>query len=203
MKLSPGKIKNLKTPERRLLRSKSKVTEWLVDELSRLSNDVNCGGRSTADASRITRSVEKLSPCLTSGRQEDAHEFILAMLNTLSLGGSNRALRALFDGKMASCVTCQKCGNISRREERFTDLSLEISNDEVKSVTSALKRFLTEEDLGSDNKVECQKCGKKRMVSKGLRLTDEVRSEVMIHRVLSTDYKFSIILTHLLIIVAS
>jgi len=181
VKLSPGKVKNLKTPERRSLRNKTKVTEWLVNELSTLKAEVDKGRGKAADASRITRNIEKLSPCMTSGRQEDAHEFILAVLNSLSLEGSNRTLRELFDGKMESCVTCQSCGNCSKREERFTDLSLEISSTDVNSVLSALDAFLEEEDLGEDNLVECVRCKKKRMVTKGLKLTETLPKILTFH----------------------
>ena len=61
VKLSPGKVKNLSTPARRSLRSRSKVTEWLVHELTNLKSDVDSGGRSAADASSITMNVEKVS----------------------------------------------------------------------------------------------------------------------------------------------
>ncbi len=122
------------------------------------------------DPSGITRHVNKLSPCLRPYQQEDAHEFIRTLLSTLTLDGRNKQLSSLFDGLLESAVTCQTCHRASVTRDRYMDLSLDIQGSEVQDLVGALRNFTRTELLDRDNMVHCQRCGTKRVVSKGLRL---------------------------------
>jgi len=122
------------------------------------------------DPSGITRHVHKLSPCLRPYQQEDAHEFIRTLLSTLTLDGRNKQLSSLFDGLLESAVTCQTCHRASVTRDRYMDLSLDIQGEDVQDLTGALRNFTRTEFLDRDNMVHCQRCGTKRIVSKGLRL---------------------------------
>ena len=72
--------------KKRILRQRSSSTKWLHSELENLHAQYTARSGKPTDASRITRNVEQLSKCLTSGRQEDSHEFLRALLDTLCLG---------------------------------------------------------------------------------------------------------------------
>lgn len=124
------------------------------------------------DPGSITRHVTRLSSCLRVGRQEDAHEFLRALVSTLVMDGQNRKLSSLFDGLLESAVTCQTCGHASFTRDRYMDISLEVGhNDSVPvDLTSLFKHFTTTEILSPDNKVWCDICERKRTVTKGLRL---------------------------------
>jgi hypothetical protein len=118
----------------------------------------------------ITRHPNRLSQCLSPYQQEDAHEFMRALLSNLVMNGHNRQLSSLFDGLLESSVTCQTCGRASLTRDRYMDLSVDINDVDIKTLDDALFEFTKDELLTEDNAVFCQKCRQKRSVTKGLRL---------------------------------
>lgn len=173
--------------------------KWLTSELTSITQDyldesrsvLNMGGSrssmigswlsSTTGTDRdqrpcvvnpgsITRHPDRLSTCLRPYQQEDAHEFLRALLSTLVMNGQNKQLSSLFDGLLESSVTCQSCGRASLTRDRYMDLSLDIHNVDISTLDDALFEFTKTEQLTEDNSVFCQKCQKKRSVTKGLRL---------------------------------
>ena len=118
----------------------------------------------------ITRYPHRLSSCLRPYQQEDAHEFLRALLETLAMNGRNKELSSLFDGLMESSITCQNCGTPSLTRDRYMDLSLDIADDHIETLSDALKQFTQSENLSGDNKVFCAVCEKKCFVTKTLRL---------------------------------
>ena len=121
------------------------------------------------DPGGVTRHVNKISTCLRPYQQEDAHEFLRALLSTLTQDGHNKRLSSLCDGLLESAVTCQTCHRASITRDRYMDLSLDIHGD-IQDLTGALNNFTQPELLDKDNKVTCSRCKTKRIVSKGLRL---------------------------------
>lgn len=139
-----------------------RVLEWLGSSDSLAGSVVNPGS--------ITRHPDQLSTCLRPYRQEDAHEFLRALLSTLVMNGHNKQLSCLFDGLLESAVTCQTCRRPSLTRDRYMDLSLDIYGDHILTLLDALNEFTKTETLTGENKVFCQKCNGKRTASKGLRL---------------------------------
>jgi hypothetical protein len=125
---------------------------------------------SVVNPGSITRHPDRLSKCLSPYQQEDAHEFMRALLSTLVMNGHNKQLSSLFDGLLESSVTCQTCGRASLTRDRYMDLSLDINDVDISTLDDALYEFTKTERLTDDNAVFCQKCRKKRTVNKGLRL---------------------------------
>ena len=146
-----------------LMNPSMRVLEWLG------SSDIN-SGNTVVNPGSITRHPDQLSKCLRPYRQEDAHEFLRALLSTLVMNGHNKQLSSLFDGLLESAVTCQTCRRPSLTRDRYMDLSLDIHGDHINTLTEALEEFTKTEVLTGDNKVFCQKCNTKRTASKGLRL---------------------------------
>lgn len=118
----------------------------------------------------ITRHPDKLSNCLRPYQQEDAHEFLRALLSTLTMNGHNTQLSSLFDGLLESAVTCMCCGHSSLTRDRYMDLSLDISHDCTSTIMDALEEFTKTEVLDGDNQVYCTTCKDKQQATKGLRL---------------------------------
>lgn len=118
----------------------------------------------------ITRHPNRLSPCLNPYQQEDAHEFMRALLSNLVMNGHNRKLSSLFDGLLESSVTCQLCGRASLTRDRYMDLSVDINDVDITTLDDAMFEFTKDELLTEDNAVFCQRCRKKQPVTKGLRL---------------------------------
>lgn len=166
--------------------------EWLTRELTRITQEYtseqlpNAGttGMSSVmgwlsqssqpetvvDPGSITKHPDRLSRCLRPYQQEDAHEFLRALLGTLVMNGRNKQLSSLFDGLLESAVVCRTCGRTSLTRDRYMDLSLDINRPEIRTLDDALYGFTKSEILDGDNSVFCQKCDKKRSVTKGLRL---------------------------------
>lgn len=159
--------------------------EWLTQELRRLTREYHqdtprSRSHSTSwfsfstdqviNPGSITKHPNRLSRCLTPYQQEDAHEFLRALLSTLVMNGHNKHLSSLFDGLLESSVTCTTCRRPSLTRDRYMDLSLDISGSQTETLTDALYEFTKTETLTGDNKVHCQKCRTKRTATKGLRL---------------------------------
>jgi ubiquitin C-terminal hydrolase len=160
--------------------------QWLTRELRKLTGEYHSpdspessnsmaswfSPRNTrvVDPGAITKHPNRLSKCLRPFQQEDAHEFMRALLSTLVMNGHNKQLSSLFDGLLESSVTCGTCGRPSLTRDRYMDLSLDISGSHIETLTDALNEFTKTETLTGDNKVHCTKCGTKRTATKGLRL---------------------------------
>jgi len=153
---------------------------WLKQELVQISREYHAPEPRRAphwlytpecpvvDPGSITRCPNQLSSSLTPYQQEDAHEFLRALLGTLVMHGQNKELSSLFDGLLESSVTCQTCFRPSLTRDRYMDLSLDIAK--VDTLTEALQEFTCTETLSGDNCVFCRHCDKKRTATKGLRL---------------------------------
>lgn len=122
------------------------------------------------DPGCITRHPDRLSPCLRPYQQEDAHEFMRALLSALVMQGQNKRLSSLFDGLLESSVQSACCGRYSLTRDRYMDLSLDIHQKHVTSLSEAMLEFTAEEVLDGDNCVYCKHCREKKPAKKALRL---------------------------------
>jgi len=135
-----------------------------------LSSATGASETVVVDPGTITKHPDRLSKCLHPYQQEDAHEFLRALLSTLVMNGQNKQLSSLFDGLLESAVTCLHCRRPSLTRDRYMDLSLDICGGHVETLTDALEEFTKTETLSGDNKVYCAKCEMKCPATKGLRL---------------------------------
>ena len=145
--------------------SSSSPRYWMMYGGSKHANDTF-----VVDPGSVTRNPHRLSSSLTPYLQEDAHEFLRAFLGTLVMQGQNKELSSLFDGLLESSVTCQTCYRPSLTRDRYMDLSLDIADPHIESLSDALCEFTTTELLSGENAVFCRNCECKRIASKGLRL---------------------------------
>lgn len=66
-------------------------------------------------------------------------------------------MHELFQGQLTSETKCLTCENVSRRDEHFLDLSIDVEKNS--SVTSCLRAFSASEMLCERNKFHCDSCG--------------------------------------------
>lgn len=131
---------------------------------------------------------------MTSGRQEDAHEF-LSHLITAAVEDGNAVidtkagnispdnnqknkptlqdanyLHTLFDGSLCSSVRCKQCGTVSRTVEAVQGLELEVAH--AGTLQSALEGFCRTEELDrdTDNAYDCAVCKEHTAAQKTLSL---------------------------------
>eukprot|EP00894_Picocystis_sp_ML_P001329 jgi/Pico_ML_1/51846/g356.t1 len=108
---------------------------------------------------------------------QDAHEFLNFLLNELcdilekedkenrdrnhrdveKKGGQTTWVHDLFQGYLVNETRCLLCESVSRREEAFLDLNLEVQQNT--SVTSCIKNFSATEMMKGNEKFMCDGCG--------------------------------------------
>jgi len=125
------------------------------------------------------------------GRQEDAHEFLVHLLDAMNDGELKAAgidqnksgwrddlpisrldettlTHRMFGGYLRSQVRCTKCKYNSNTYDPFLDLSLEVSGKKVGNIHDALAEFTRKETLDAANKWKCSGCKKKVCATKQL-----------------------------------
>ncbi|KAL7511818.1 hypothetical protein ACHAXN_008748 [Cyclotella atomus] len=116
------------------------------------------------------------------GRQEDAHELLVHLLDAMhegelfaaginphSSGWRDRLpiprldettfVHRIFGGYFRSQLRC-KCGYKSNTYDPFLDLALEVSKKHITSIETAFREFTRKETLDSDNRWKCDGCKK-------------------------------------------
>lgn len=91
----------------------------------------------------ILNNLRIISKNIKIGRQEDAHEFLLYLLDSLEKScktyvnstknsfivsnnplDNDNLIQKLFGGRLASCVICLKCKNVSKKVDQYLDISI-------------------------------------------------------------------------------
>ncbi|CCX35442.1 Probable ubiquitin carboxyl-terminal hydrolase 16 [Taphrina deformans PYCC 5710] len=114
-----------------------------------------------------TQNIKQIGKQFRTGRQEDAHEFLLLLLDSLqqnSLQGQpkNLDIRAkettvvhrMFGGHLRQQITCNKCKAPSNTYEATLVLSL----DCLSTIEQGLSRLTAPENLTGRNRYRCEKC---------------------------------------------
>lgn len=74
------------------------------------------------------QNLRRINPILQPGQQHDSHEFIVGLLDKVSVGLKKRKMirefKESFIGSLNSEVICSRCKNVSRTKEDFTTISL-------------------------------------------------------------------------------
>lgn len=114
----------------------------------------------------IVASIKNEFPNFRNMLHQDAQEMFIFTLNYIiqdlsqspivSSPKINSWAQKLFTGATTTCTTCLTCENVTRRDEDFLDLSLEIHGD----LQNCLQEFEKFELLDGKNKFYCEgECG--------------------------------------------
>ncbi|KAL9682665.1 hypothetical protein QQ045_014470 [Rhodiola kirilowii] len=120
---------------------------------------------------QIISQLPNIGSLLSNGREEDAHEFLRYVVDTMqsvcikeaiskvagTVEEETTLLGLTFGGYLESKIRCMKCGNKSERPERIMDLSVEIEGS-IRSLEGALECFTSTETLDAENKYNCSRC---------------------------------------------
>ncbi|CAO2839632.1 unnamed protein product [Amaranthus hypochondriacus] len=121
----------------------------------------------------LVSNLRCISRTFRNARQEDAHEYMIHLLESMhkcclpsgvpaeSPGAYDRSLvHKIFGGSLRSQVKCLQCSHCSNTFDPFLDLSLEITKAD--SVTKALMNFTAPEQLdGGERMYKCERCKQK------------------------------------------
>ena len=113
---------------------------------------------------RLIATLREKNELYRGTMHQDAHEFLNYLLNAIiediaMLSGavsSKSQIHDLFEGVLVSETKCLTCENVTRRDEEFLDLSIDI--EAHSSVTACLRQFSTSEMLCEKNKFHCDIC---------------------------------------------
>ncbi|KAI3452948.1 hypothetical protein Pfo_009611 [Paulownia fortunei] len=120
----------------------------------------------------ILMHIRSLNSQIGYGSQEDAHEFLRLLVNSMQsiclegLGEENVVdprmqdttfIQHTFGGRLRSKVKCLRCHHESEQSENMMDLTLEIFGW-VESLEDALTQFTSSEDLDGENMYRCGGC---------------------------------------------
>ncbi|XP_019156588.1 PREDICTED: ubiquitin carboxyl-terminal hydrolase 16-like isoform X4 [Ipomoea nil] len=128
-------------------------------------------GNSPLSPIRIVSHLENIGSNLGNGQEEDAHEFLRYVIDTMqsvclkevgvtvsgSLEEETTLIGLTFGGCLRSKIECMRCGGKSEKHERMMDLIVEIYGDVV-TLEEALKQFSRTEVLDGENKYHCSRC---------------------------------------------
>ena len=127
----------------------------------------------------LVQRIRSIARHFRPGRQEDAHEFFLRLVERMeeaSLAPHGKGLPPavaqtsevgqLFGGRLCSKLVCSRCSRASTTYEPFFDLSLELAR--APSVRAALKAFTATETLSGANAYRCERCAKRVKATKRL-----------------------------------
>eukprot|EP01043_Picozoa_sp_COSAG02_P001502 COSAG02_NODE_32_length_50374_cov_46.674013_16_plen_1007_part_00 len=140
-------------------------------ELERLASTLRGGrARDTVRPKAMVLNVRTMGRQFRRGRQEDAHEFLRCLLDSMQKAclrmaapkqprriQETTAVHSLFGGHLRSQVKCKRCGHCSNKYEAYLDLSLEIAK-KADSIDRAMQNFTAVEQLDGDNQYRCEKC---------------------------------------------
>lgn len=123
---------------------------------------------------KLIEVLKKENELFRSSMHQDAHEFLNFLLNQVienidqaekpnqpkpkaMVEASPKTMDNLFQGLLTSETKCLTCDTVSRRDEEFLDLSIDIERNS--SITACLRQFSASEMLCERNKFNCDHCG--------------------------------------------
>uniref|UniRef100_A0A672HST8 Ubiquitin carboxyl-terminal hydrolase n=1 Tax=Salarias fasciatus TaxID=181472 RepID=A0A672HST8_SALFA len=126
---------------------------------------INAGGAIVPTG--VLRELNTIAEHFCFGNQEDAHEFLRYTVNAMQNSCSSAvqldsdkpetsSIHQIFGGCLRSRVNCLNCNATSDNFEPFLDIALDIEG--VSSVSKALERFVTPEELSGENAYRCSNC---------------------------------------------
>ncbi|XP_010520756.1 PREDICTED: ubiquitin carboxyl-terminal hydrolase 16-like [Tarenaya hassleriana] len=143
-------------------------------------------GKSPLYPSGLLAQLQNIGICLGNGKEEDAHEFLRYVVDTMQsvcLKESKHAMLETakleettligltFGGYLRSKVKCMKCQGKSERCEKMMDLTVEVDGD-VSTLDDALRRFTRTEILDGENKYKCGRCKSYERAKKKLKILE-------------------------------
>ena len=116
--------------------------------------------------------IKKMGRHLTFGAQEDSHDFLLQLLDSMQMrvladyGGERHVPHSVqettnvwhaFGGRTRGQVECRECGHVSSTFQGYLTLELQIPAG-VDSLEAALEAFTESDTLSGDNAYRCDEC---------------------------------------------
>ena len=109
----------------------------------------------------ILSKLRFISKSMKLGRQEDAHEFLLGLLESMQKNCMGRKLdssshvKTIFNGSILSTVKCRVCSFESKKVDPILDIALDIKN--CPNLKTAFSIYTKKELLSGGNRYFCER----------------------------------------------
>ena len=126
-------------------------------QLSKLFARLQLKYRNSEETKNLTKSFQWFHN--EENEQSDIQELIHILFDALN----NNEIYNLFQGDLENIIKCTECENESIHQEKFIDLSIPVKNNnkKIESLKQSLEQFFSIEELKDDNLYQCDKCNKK------------------------------------------
>lgn len=112
--------------------------------------------------------VNEIADCLEKLQEKDPNGTELQSVRQGKIPPAKTWIHDLFEGTIVYETRCLCCENVTKRQEPFLDLSVEIEQNS--SLTACVKNFAAKETLRADEKYFCDWCGCLQEAERSLRL---------------------------------
>lgn len=119
----------------------------------------------------LFRTMKNINSRMTPGRQHDAHEYMLGIVdfveNHFKKSKQSEKFEKVFGGRLVSDVTCSQCHHVSSTFENMISLSLVASFPNSQDISksnnlqSLIQDYFKPDHLVKENRYKCDKCHKK------------------------------------------
>ncbi|VDP05248.1 unnamed protein product [Soboliphyme baturini] len=155
-------------------------SKCLMCQMNRLFQEFYCGAKTPYIPFQLLYLVWNHAPNLAGYKQQDAHEFFIAILDVMHRhskvatkqdASCSCIVDQIFAGVLQSDLKCRDCGGVSTTFEPYYDISLDLGSDFFADKTlngsmfplpttlqDCLHRFTFAEYLGSMAKIKCTRC---------------------------------------------
>jgi ubiquitin carboxyl-terminal hydrolase 36/42 len=109
----------------------------------------------------ILSKLKFISKALKLGRQEDAHEFLLGLLDSMQKNCLGRKsdpssiVKSIFEGSIQSIVKCRGCKHESKTTDPMMDIALDIKH--CHDIKTAFSYYTKKELLTGGNRYFCER----------------------------------------------
>jgi ubiquitin C-terminal hydrolase len=175
-------LKNIPRNQQNQLRPITEIFSSLVKEIWANQNEA---GRKSILPRGMVSTIRRVGKQFKPFRQEDAHEYLRQLLDTMheEVLKANRLkisdgkpaetsfISRVFGGYLCNTLKCSQCGYASKTYNHFLDLSLEIQKG-VQSLQDAIQQFTKPEQLSHGNEWNCDGCKRRVKATKQMTISE-------------------------------
>ncbi len=156
--------------------SPKSVTKVMAGISNRMWNIDNKIHKRYISPQRLLERLDDINCTMSIYEQEDSHEFFISLISRIQEDSVPRGKKLnssiiydIFAGSLDQSVICKSCGHVSKTEQDFYDLSIDMNLSIEKSLTEYFRPEIlkpdTEQTKSKDN-YQCEKCHKRSSITK-------------------------------------
>ncbi|KAG5359321.1 putative ubiquitin carboxyl-terminal hydrolase 16 [Yarrowia sp. C11] len=148
------------------------------------------GGKKHVFPRQLINRLDDINCMMSEWNQEDAHEYFMSLMSRLQEDSTPKGAKLnssvlydMFGGNLEQIVVCGGCGNESKTQQDFYDLSVNLDEKKPESRISlkrCITRFFEEEQIQKKDGYKCDECKKTTSAKKTSRI-NEFPEHLVVH----------------------